>query len=77
VSAAQHDDMKKLLDKWTAIEKHQDPVMDVAVNFAQEALDALHMKRSYRSGLGGLNAVQYYADIAVNNRKLGQKPAAK
>jgi len=76
VSAEQHADMKKILDKWTAIEKHEDPVMDVSVNFVQEAIDALGMKRSYRSGLGGLNPVQYYADISVNNRKLGQKKAA-
>jgi len=73
VTGAQHDDVKKLLEKWTAIEKHEDSVMDVSVNFVQEVVDALGMKRSYRSGLGGLNPVQYYADLAINNRKLGQK----
>lgn len=72
VTGAQHDDMKKIIAKWTAIEKHADPVMDVAVNFVQEAVDALGMKRSYRSGLGGLNPVQYYGDLAIKNRKLGQ-----
>ncbi len=73
VSGAQHDEVKKILDKWTAIETHVDPVMDVAVNFVQEAVDALGMKRAYRSGLGGLNPVQYYADLSIKNRKLGQK----
>lgn len=73
VSEAQYAEVKKIIEKWTAIEKHEDPVMDVAVNFVQEPLDALGMKRSYRSGLGGLNPAQYYADIAINNRKLGQK----
>ena len=75
VTGAQHDSIKKILAKWTAIEKHTDPVMDVSVNFVQEVIDALGMKRAYRSGLGGLNPVQYYADLSIKNRKLGQKAA--
>lgn len=73
VSAEQYAEVKKIIEKWSAIKEHVDPVNDVAVNFVQEPVDALGMKRSYRSGLGGLNPAQYYADLAVNNRKLGQK----
>lgn len=73
VSPEQHDAVKKIMEKWTAIEEHTDPVMDATVNFAQEVIDELNMKRSYRSGLGGLNPVQYYADLSIHNRKLGQK----
>ncbi len=73
VSPEQHDAVKQIIDKWAAIKEHVDPVMDVAINFVQEPVDALGMKRAYRSGLGGLHPVNYYADLSVVNRKLGQK----
>ncbi len=75
VTAEQHDAVKKTIDTWSAIKEHQDPLNDVAVNFAQEVIDALKMKRAFRGGLAPINPVQYFADLATVNRKFGQKKA--
>ncbi len=72
VSEAQHGEIKKILDTWAKKPEHIDPPNDVAVNFAQEIVDALGMKRAYRTGLGPVNPILYYADLSTINRKLGQ-----
>lgn len=68
VTSKQHADVKTIVAKWGAIEEHIDDASNVTMNFAQEVLDALGMKRPYRSGLGGSNAVQYMGDIPAFNR---------
>lgn len=73
VSAEQHEAVKQIIEKWAKIAEHVDPPNDVAVNFVQEIVDALGMKRAYRTGLGPVNPILYYADLGVVNRKLGQK----
>jgi hypothetical protein len=72
VSKDQHAEVTKIIKEWTKIEEHIDPPNDVAVNFVQEIIDALGMKRAYRTGLAPVNPVQYYADLSIVNRKLGQ-----
>lgn len=73
VTAEQHDAVKKIIEQWSAIEEHADAPNDVAVNFAQEVIDALGMKRAYRTGLAPVNPIQYFGDLSIVNRKLGQK----
>jgi hypothetical protein len=73
VSAEQHDAVKKIVDKWSAIKEYSDPPNDVAVNFVQEVIGALKMNRAYRTGLAPVNPIQYYGDLAVVNRKWPKK----
>jgi len=73
VTADQHAAVKKIIETWSAIAEHNDAPNDVAVNFAQEVIDALGMKRAYRTGLAPVNPIQYFGDLAVVNRKMGQK----
>ena len=73
VSAEQHATIEKILKEWDAKPEHIDPPNDVAVNFAQEIVDALGMKRAYRTGLGPVNPILYYADLGLINRKMGQE----
>lgn len=72
VSEAQHAEIKKIIDTWAQKPEHIDPPNDVAVNFVQEIVDALGMKRAYRTGLAPVNPILYYADLSTVNRKLGQ-----
>ncbi len=73
VTAEQHDAVKKIIGDWSAIKEHVDPLNDVTVNFAQEVIAALKMKRAFRGGLAPINPVQYFADLATVNRKFGQQ----
>lgn len=75
VSAEQHDAVKKIIEAWGAKKDFIDPPNDLAVNFVQEIVDALGMKRAYRTGLAPVNPIQYYGDLAVVNRKLGKDKA--
>ena len=72
VTAEQHDEVKALVEKWSAIEEHTDAPNNVTANFVVDVVDALGMKRAYRSGLQPVNPIQYFEDLAVLNRKLGK-----
>lgn len=68
VTKQQQDEVKALIKKWSAVDDSVDGAGNVAMNFGQEVLDALGLKRPYRSGLGGSNAVQWFGDIPAFNR---------
>jgi hypothetical protein len=73
VSDEQYSEVKALIEKWSAIEEHIDAPNNVTANFVVAVVDALGMKRAYRSGLQPVNPIQYFEDLAVINRKLGKE----
>lgn len=68
VTADQHKKVRDTIAKYTKKEQVNTP-NNVTLNFAQEVLDALGLKRPYRSGLAGSIPSQYFTDIPLFNRK--------
>lgn len=73
VSEQQYAEVKKRIEEWSAIKEHQDAPNNVTGNFVTPVVDALGMKRAYRSGLQPLDPVLYFKDLAVLNRNLGHE----
>ncbi len=73
VTEQQYAEVKKLIDEWSAIKEHEDAPNNVTGNFVTPVVDALGMKRAYRSGLQPLDPVLYFKDLAVLNRKMGHE----
>ena len=73
VTPEQYAAAKEAVDTYSAREEHIDRATDVAMNFAYSVFKHLPLKQPYRSGLGGANVINYYADIGLLNRKLVKK----
>ena len=73
VTPEQYAVAKEAVDAYSAKEEHVDRETDVAMNFAYDVFKHLPLKRPYRSGLGGANVINYYADLGLLNRKLAKK----
>lgn len=69
VSREQYDEVKAAAEKYVAIENPIDNAVNSLLNCTQDALDALGLRRPYRSGLAPPNPVTYYSDIPTMNRK--------
>lgn len=70
VNADQYAKIAEIVKRYSETEEFTDNPTNVAMNYATEVLRAIGgMKMPYRSGLGSSNAINYFNDIGVLNRK--------